>query len=194
MSTLRPMTPTGTAANTRVRRGLNNPRTNCAGSPYADSPTLTRRLFCANGRHARSTVVNLDRQQPLTRVAHRVFIFSQTNFVTVVALLALPLPSHYSCTVATAVSFNWLLCMAFPLMPGEMPLAAAPSRCWCPMAMQMALYDASGVAVGRGACSAGRPVRLYGILGGAGCLLVVGQAVSLNHARTHRYGLGIPTC
>jgi hypothetical protein len=62
------------------------------------------------------------------------------------------------------------------------------------MAMQMALYDASGVAVGRGACSAGRPVRLYGILGGAGCLLVVGQAVSLNHARTHRYGLGIPTC
>jgi hypothetical protein len=43
--------------------------------------------------------------------------------------------------------------MAFPLIPGEMPLAAAalqPVPCWCPMAMQMALYDASGVAVGRG--------------------------------------------
>jgi hypothetical protein len=40
-----------------------------------------------------------------------------------------------------------LLCMAFSLIPGEIPLAAAalqPVPRWCPMAMQMALYGASG--------------------------------------------------
>eukprot|EP01047_Picozoa_sp_COSAG01_P061975 COSAG01_NODE_7811_length_3046_cov_12.595860_2_plen_212_part_00 len=37
------MTMTGTAASTRVRRGLNNPSTNCADSHCADNPTSTKR-------------------------------------------------------------------------------------------------------------------------------------------------------
>jgi hypothetical protein len=62
MSTPPPMTMTGTAASTRVRRGLNNPSTNCADSHYADSPTSTRRLFYASTRRNSGWAVSQPRK------------------------------------------------------------------------------------------------------------------------------------